>query len=124
MKGVLVAHIIFAVLGIVGAYTWSASVFYMWRYPEAAPRLDVLRGSRWLTVAGIIGVALSGVVLFAADSYTLLRSVKFLSNMAVMALLVGVEALSLRATDEKKLLQLRAASIIFWTWIFLVAFLM
>jgi hypothetical protein len=98
----ILAHIIFSVIGIFGSYF----------------RL-IYRKGNWFVWIGLLGVIGSGIVLFIRDQEMFLDSSKFLSNMTVMAVLLITEILYLISNDFRRWFVF--ISTFSWTWIFFVA---
>lgn len=102
----LPAHIIFAFLGLAGAYVYGFGFFA--GFPE------FLHWGRLATLTGLAGLTVTGWALFIAHPERFLSSGKFLSNMTIMMLLVAIELSAL----VWPLPHLRVASLISWSWIF------
>lgn len=106
----LLAHIVFAILGVLAAYVYGAASL-------RGSRGGAFRWGRALTLLSLAGLTVSGAFLFAADPQVFLASGKFLSNMTIMLLLVGIELFALLWPSRS----LRIASLFSWTWIFAAA---
>ncbi len=113
----LIVHIIAAVLGVLGSYTWALTHFI-----DHAPSRAENMG-KWMTLLGIFLVVPTGIVLFARDPETFLASGKFLSNMIILLLLIAIESSYVWIRSATAWSYSRVLSVFSWTWILCAALL-
>ncbi len=116
MSMILITHIIASVVGIVASYVRTITAVRSKN--SADSRLK--KYTRVILVATIV-VVIFGSVLFAEKPAEFLASGRFLSNMTIMLVLLGIEILATKQKTAYKMLQFYFASTFTWTWIFLIA---
>ncbi|MES2437071.1 MAG: hypothetical protein V4519_03585 [Patescibacteria group bacterium] len=103
---ILITHIIASFIGIIGAYLEGYAFF------KKLPGVQAIATKiAWI---GLIILFITGIFLFLGDIPKYTQSVKFISNMSVLAILI-VNALQRKSTRTV------CISLICWTWILFIA---
>jgi hypothetical protein len=118
---ILFAHIVTSIVGIIGTYL--AFVASLERINKKTRSVKMLHTGLRLTAIGLIGVVISGVLLFATKPELFLHSGKFLSNITIVVALVFIESAYFLMKKTKQKAYLRVLSVYSWTWIFVMALL-
>lgn len=113
---ILITHIIASTVGIIASYVRTITAIRSKNNTDTRLK-KYTRG----ILGAIIVVVIFGSLLFAAKPQEFLASGRFLSNMTIMLVLLGIEILATKQKTAYKALQFYVASTFTWTWIFLVA---
>jgi uncharacterized protein with PQ loop repeat len=117
---ILFLHIISAIAGMLGSYIWAWQFFKKNRKKNsedgAQPAEATSRFGQWLTYCGLVVVMVTGAWLFIEKPAVFLQSGKFLSNMVILLILLGVEFSWYKSYAARSLY--RYISVFSWTWIF------